>query len=312
MNSDIIFSVIIPHKNTPDLLTRCLNSIPRRDDIQIIVVDDNSDEEKVDFDDFPGLTDERVEVYFTKEGKGAGYARNIGLEHARGKWLLFADADDFFTNNAFAVLFNLIDLSVDIIYFKVTSCFSDTLEEALRYKETNELIDNCSQKNTKAEYFLRYKQVAPWGKMIRNGFIKNNHIKFDEVRISEDVMFSVTSGYFANEIKVIDDKLYCVTVSRGSLTNTLSKDNLLIKYIVALKYNKFLRSNGCKEYQTFIVSYYLLISLKYGIKYFIRFLKLACQYRMNFLFGLNIWLRKFVSYRKFIKSTRRYLIKYGE
>ena len=67
----INYSIIIPHKNTPDLLRKCLDSIPHRDDVQIIVVDDNSDEDKVDFEHFPGLNEERTEVYFTKEGKGA-------------------------------------------------------------------------------------------------------------------------------------------------------------------------------------------------------------------------------------------------
>ena len=42
MNYNI--SIIIPHKNIPKLLERCLNSIPEREDIQIIIVDDNSDE----------------------------------------------------------------------------------------------------------------------------------------------------------------------------------------------------------------------------------------------------------------------------
>ena len=85
----INYSIIIPHKNIPDLLQRCLNSIPRRTDIQIIVVDDNSDPKKVDFEHFPGVGEKCVEVYFTKEGKGAGYARNMGLKYAKGKWLLF-------------------------------------------------------------------------------------------------------------------------------------------------------------------------------------------------------------------------------
>lgn len=37
------YSFIIPHKNSPDLLNRCIQSIPKRDDIEIIIVDDNSD-----------------------------------------------------------------------------------------------------------------------------------------------------------------------------------------------------------------------------------------------------------------------------
>lgn len=42
---EINYSIIIPHKNIPHLLQRCLKSIPRRKDVQIIIVDDNSDPE---------------------------------------------------------------------------------------------------------------------------------------------------------------------------------------------------------------------------------------------------------------------------
>src|SRR5690554_1026331 len=94
--NSINYSVIIPHKNIPDLLERCLQSIPIREDIQVIVVDDNSDPDKVNFLEFPGLNRKNTEVYFTKEGKGAGYARNVGLTKAKGKWLIFSDADDYF------------------------------------------------------------------------------------------------------------------------------------------------------------------------------------------------------------------------
>ena len=70
---EINYSFIIPHKNIPDLLQRCLDSIPRREDIQIIVVDDNSDLDKVDFDHFPGISEPCVEVYFTKEGRALSF-----------------------------------------------------------------------------------------------------------------------------------------------------------------------------------------------------------------------------------------------
>jgi glycosyltransferase involved in cell wall biosynthesis len=42
MNYNI--SIIVPHKNKLKLLERCLNSIPERDDIEVIIVDDNSEE----------------------------------------------------------------------------------------------------------------------------------------------------------------------------------------------------------------------------------------------------------------------------
>ena len=48
--------------------------------MHIVVVDDNSDSCQVDFSHFPGLNNPFVEVIFTKEGYGAGYARNVGLK----------------------------------------------------------------------------------------------------------------------------------------------------------------------------------------------------------------------------------------
>ena len=49
------YTIIIPHKNTTDLLRKCIDSIPKRNDVQVIIVDDNSDADKVDFEHFPGL-----------------------------------------------------------------------------------------------------------------------------------------------------------------------------------------------------------------------------------------------------------------
>ena len=121
----INYSIIIPHKNIPDLLQRCLDSIPRRDDIQIIIVDDNSNPQKVDFENFPGLGDPCVEVYFTKEGKGAGYARNVGLKYAKGKWLFFADSDDTYTSSFSKFLTDSKDLVADVVYFKANLINND-------------------------------------------------------------------------------------------------------------------------------------------------------------------------------------------
>ena len=93
---NILYSIIIPHYNIPELLQRCLNSIPDLPSFQVIIVDDCSDGKIVDFRYFPGMERENVKCIFLKERHGAGFARNLGLRYACGKWVLFADADDFF------------------------------------------------------------------------------------------------------------------------------------------------------------------------------------------------------------------------
>ena len=92
---DKLYNIIIPHHNNPILLERCLNSIPERNDIDVIVVDDNS--EKQYFVQLEHICKSHSNVQFipTTEGLGAGYARNIGLQHLHSKWVVFGDADDY-------------------------------------------------------------------------------------------------------------------------------------------------------------------------------------------------------------------------
>lgn len=84
-NLSLNYSLIIPHKNIPNLLKRCLDSIPQRDDMEIILVDDNSDPNIVDFEHFPGKTRQGVRLIFDKQGGGAGRARNWDWMLRRGR-----------------------------------------------------------------------------------------------------------------------------------------------------------------------------------------------------------------------------------
>ena len=100
-----LYSIIIPHFNSSQLLERMLNSIPRRDDIQIIVVDDNSNE--IEKGELRKIRRPNVELYFQTTNHGAGFARNVGLDHVLGQWVIVADADDVFAPNAFETVFRI-------------------------------------------------------------------------------------------------------------------------------------------------------------------------------------------------------------
>ena len=110
----INYTIIIPHYNCPDLLNRLLDSIPQRMDLEIIVIDDNSF-----LDKRPKVcrNDVKVIQLQAEESKGAGYARNVGIKHAVGEWLLFADSDDYYMNNFVNKLDDFKDSKYDIIFF---------------------------------------------------------------------------------------------------------------------------------------------------------------------------------------------------
>jgi len=245
MKREINYSIIIPHKNIPRLLQRCLSSIPRRKDVQIIVVDDNSAPDKVDFKQFPGQDDFFVEVIFTKEGKGAGYARNIGLTKAIGKWLLFADADDFFNYCINDILDEYINSDADIVYFKHNSLDSNTYAPTCRLFDYNIYINQWISSSIKNDNLLRYKHATPWSKLFSRKSIVKNQILFDEVSRNNDVTFSYLAGFYARAICVDIRTLYCCTVRQGSIQHKKPNiENKLDALFVFGKNYRFSRAQG--------------------------------------------------------------------
>lgn len=283
----IKYSVIIPHKNSPDLLLRCLQSIPQREDIQIIVVDDNSDAKRVDFEHFPGKGISGIDIYLTKEGRGAGYARNVGLKHARGEWLIFADADDYFAEGAFRIFDAQFENKADVIYFKSASVYSDTKAPADRADSYNALIDSYLNDH-KNENHLRIGFEVPWAKMIRRQFVEQKGIGFDEVPACNDVIFSMLSGYFARTIDVVPNSVYIVTVSKGSITKRKNHTVFLSRFKVSLRKNKFLKAHGLGRYQKSIMRNLLGI-VKRKPSYIFYSCWLLMKYRQNPFIGIGNW-----------------------
>lgn len=244
MNTIHDFSVIIPHHNIPELLRRCLNSIPDVPEVQVIVVDDNSLEEKVDFKHFPGLGRQYTECVFDKEGGGAGHARNIGLKHADGKWLVFADSDDFFTPDAFRILESHKDDPYDIILFKADSVDSDDFSPSNRHQKLNQAIDDA-QAGTITVKEAIWTMPVPWCKMIRKDYIEKHAIQYEEVMSSNDMMFVLKAVCWAEDkaLTTSSEVLYTVTTRKNSLFDSRKKNfnNFLCRLGVFIRCNAFMK-----------------------------------------------------------------------
>ena len=249
MDKGVAFSIIIPHYNVPDLLMRCLDSIPVSEDIQVIVVDDNSPDAETYLEKYPELSRRYLEFIRAPKNGGAGYARNIGLNHAKGKWILFADADDFFVENMYDLISSYKDSGVDVIYFKNKVVLSeDTSISADRSSYVNRIIDQYL--NDGDEWPLRYKMYGPWCKMIKRSLFVKHNIRFDEIRCFEDNYCSLLIGYHAETIQVVNTVLYVVTYRPDSLTAGFGfkPDGLKIRAEVTFKVDKFLfQHHICRE-----------------------------------------------------------------
>ena len=242
----IYFSIIVPHKDIPDLLQRCLNSIPVRDDVQVIVVDDNSNPLKVDFAQFPRWEGKHYEIIYTKEGKGAGFARNIGLKHATGKWLLFADADDFFTGDFGNLMDEMVDAEEDLIFYDHRSVLSaNPSVSAVRTQYASDYIA-AYLNGDRYEGNLRCRYPIPSCKIVKKSLVDLNQIRFDETHWGNDIWFSAQVGCYARSLRVSPKVGYGLTVRDGSLISDLcgSQDELLDRVQESLKSERLFKVFG--------------------------------------------------------------------
>ena len=293
----INYSIIIPHKNCLELLYRCLRSIPIREDVEVIVVDDNSGIDNIEEQIRSNSNLQNLNIIALPESRYAGGARNKGLELATGRWLFFVDADDFLTPDAFDIMDCYLNSEHDIVFFAHTAAYSDTLEPAERLGTRLKYIEEYRDHRTKkSEDYLRYINHSPVAKMVRRSMVVENNLKFDEVLASNDAMFTVTTGYYAKSIMADNGVVYCATIRRGSLTQTRSKENAYSRYSVEIALYDFFRDKGLSHLYPFLTMWCVNALRYYGVKEFMKYISLAYKHKVNIFLGLT---RRFNSRYKY-------------
>lgn len=249
MKNKVNVSIIIPHYNSAQLLEKLLNSIPSREDIQIIVVDDNSTRDVDILYEVVKKNVTKIEFYTNDTHiQSAGVCRNIGLQHANGKWLLFADADDYFLDGMYAAISTYFESDKDIVFFLPTSVYIDTQKVAERHIFLQNLLYEYLYKPTvKSDFKMRTRWWQPWSKLIRKQIVDINKIQFSTSLHYNDTVFSAMVGFYAKEIEVVDKEIYCVTQLKGSLTTVESESAYFIRLSEKIKEFSFIWTHYDKK-----------------------------------------------------------------
>lgn len=95
-----MLSVIVPNYNKGKYLKKCLMSVLDQTykDLEIVVVDDNSNDNSHRILSKLGELDSRIRIILLSENKGVSNARNIGIKAAKGQYITMLDSDDFYWN----------------------------------------------------------------------------------------------------------------------------------------------------------------------------------------------------------------------
>lgn len=259
--NDITYTIIIPHHNAPNLLNRCLDSIPQREDIQIIVVDDNSKEELQ-----PRVSRSDVEVIYidAKHTKGAGRARNVGLERTKGKWSLFADCDDYYIENFIEVLDQYSDIDVDIVYFNYYMLDSN----GMRIFDENIMQTFLDKGNLDKdeEDRVRYMNNAPWNKMVKTSFLKSQKILFEETPNGNDILYSLQLAMRSDNYVLNSSRLYNYIIQPNTIsTKRRTATDILCAFEHDIKKSEFNKSIGHPEWKNDILKLMYGIIVNYGL-----------------------------------------------
>jgi len=114
-------SIYIPCYNDGEYLLRALNSIPVRDDIEVIFVDDGSKDDSLKIaKDFKFHTKLKMRIIACDENQGISYANNIGIDSCKGEYFYLIDADDYLYTEEFNKAIEELD-GTDIVYVNAIS-----------------------------------------------------------------------------------------------------------------------------------------------------------------------------------------------
>ena len=238
------------------MLHRCIDSIPDNSNIEIIVVDDNSIESQKPISWRKYMFVIRLDE---KSSNGAGHARNMGLRKARGRWILFADADDQYSEAFLPIIRKYQDSDVDVVYFDYDQVKGDNItHHACPYIGANEDYD---------DFNLSFRFTVPWNKMVKREFINNNQILFEECPVGNDIFFTYQVGYFCKKKIVEPATLYIYYINNSSIIHR--KKNNEKYYLTICKHifqsNEFFIFISHPQYKRSILSKIVAICIKKGI-----------------------------------------------
>lgn len=282
----INYSFIIPHKNSAALLERLLMTIPMREDIEVIVVDDHSSPNEL------AAVEQLAQRYpfclLANEGQYAGGARNTGLRRAQGEWLVFADADDYFLPTLPSMLERYRTSNADLVLFNADSCYSDTLEPSPRADHIHHIFHQYM--NDRQFRAIACRQLAPWAKFVRRRFVEEHHIVYEEIIAANDLAFNVRIACLAEKVVADRTHLYMLTATSGSITTVQTRDRHRSRLESTIRANRVLRRYGYRRYQMSVL-YYIASALQFGIGYELLVLWRILETGTNPFIGLRKLLR---------------------
>lgn len=213
--SPVKVSVIIPVYNAETFLPACLDSVSAQSlrEIEILCVDDGSTDNSFAILKKYAEKNPKIRVFSQANAK-QGAARNHALNHARGEYVAFLDADDAFAPGALEKLYETARAgTLDMLMFSCVRVEQNGREHRWSYHDFSKFLplgfpQTCfSWKDCSPELFWRM-PCSCWGTFYSRAFLEENKLRFPEKIFFEDRPFFFFAFSLAERVGILDEPLY--------------------------------------------------------------------------------------------------------
>ena len=218
-------SIIVPVYNVENYIERCLNSLVNQTfkDIEIITINDGSTDKSLELLNKYAKEDIRISVIDLGD-EGVSYCRNLGIEKANGKYIMFVDSDDWIDSSMVEVMYKKAEENkLDLVMCSYIREFKDhskekifNLPEEIIYKEDKvknellrKLVGPVKEELSNPEMLDALGTV--WGKLYRTDILKENKIKFvdlKEIGSAEDTLFNIFTFNYLKKVMFLNKPMY--------------------------------------------------------------------------------------------------------
>ncbi len=220
-----VVSVIIPVYDVEAYLRACLDSVLMQSyrQLEVILLDDGSPDNSGAICDEYAEKDPRFRVIH-KPNTGVGNTRNIGIDAASGKWIIFLDSDDMWVPDTIMKCVREAEKNdLQLLVFAAEPFWEgmDKPEGDYPYQHAaqNGIVKNGVDSIDFAQRHDEY-YTSPCLRFYRLDYLRENGFRFDEGIRHEDESFSFLSCLAADRVEYIGDQLYRRRFHPGSFMSS--------------------------------------------------------------------------------------------
>lgn len=199
-------SILIPVYKTEKYLARCLTSVINQSlrEIEIIVIDDHSPDNSIEIIHEFLSKDHRIKLIRNTKNMGLGAARNIGINAATGKYLMFVDSDDWIHFDSCRVLYEVAETH----HLQILEGYYSNTDRYI--KDSAHYAYSSNYKVYKGDEYLSYYNyvVMIWNKIWLRSFVKEQNLRCAENQYYEEIIFTLPGIIKSDRVARIPFKFY--------------------------------------------------------------------------------------------------------